>query len=247
VASNTKQMTDEEATAAAVAASPSITAGPKSFDEALGGEPDAGYGDEVETALARPEEYTSTADMAAFTDSPELGADEVSLPRLRLGQALTPEVQAGTATQGQWILLGEDPMDNPIVIPLLMKRDYQHFDSEGFVELTCTNDRCPLREWGEDPKTGRRVGPACTRVYRYITYVTDTGSLAELQFKKSGEEVARFINTFVGTKGMGRFALKLGYRMKNSPRGPYPFPMVKLAVATAEDYDTARAAVTGAA
>lgn len=222
-----------QSVAEAMAASP--------FEAALGGDVSA---EDAEAAAL--EDNSAPTGLGGLTSTPVFERDEVSLPRLRLAQGLTPEVQEGTAKPGQWVLGGHDAVDTVTFIPLMMGVDWGHRDKDTGVFAPCNNPRCTGRAWGaNDPRTGKGTPPWCTRIYRYLGYSVEHGVTAEVHFSKSGEIVARELNTLIATKGMGNFAIALGKQTKNGPRGNYFLPAVRQVAVPSQELDTARMLVSG--
>lgn len=210
-----------------------------SFDDAVGGSPDFSA-DEI----MGDEAPAGTTDLSLYTSDPTFDRTEISLPRLRLAQGQTPEVTAGEAKPGQWVILGEEPSDSVVFIPLMFNREYTHTDEDGRIILTCTDALCPGRLWTDDPKTGKRLKPWCIRIYQYLGYSVDHGSLVELHLKRSGEEAARYINTFIATKKLGNFAIRLGSKAKSGPRNTSFFnPTVQLVQLDRSEMAAARLAL----
>jgi len=210
------------------------------FEAALDGE--VIEGDEVAATI---EDNSVPTGLGGLTSEPEFDRDEISLPRLRMAQGLTPEVQAGTARPGQWVLTGSDALDQVTFIPMMMGRDFVHRDEDG-VATPCYDARCPKKEWTQDPRTGKRKGPECIKIFRYLGYSIDHGVTLEVHFSKTSEFVGKEINTHIATKGMGKFALVLGSTTRQGPRGPFNVPTIKLATGVpVTEFDAARALVSG--
>lgn len=227
------------------------------FDAALG---DA-TGTDTQAMAPYIEPEPPTMSSSALSMEPELDADEIQLPRLRLAQGLTQEVSEGTAKSGQWLLTGEEPLDSVTVVPLMMgryrvARDPQ--DTEGRIIICQSDDArvgvgtpggncatCPLKEFSQDPRTGRSVKPACSMTYRYLGWSVEHQVLVELHFSKTATAAAKFINTFVSTKRLGNFAIELKSKAQTSNNRTFYVPVVKLSQVDADELATARAAVTG--
>ena len=235
------------------------------FDAALGDVPTSDLPAEAaaEMALSRYEEDLPPTNMTSLSMEPDLDASEVALPRLRLAQGLTQEVNEGTAKAGQWVLTGEDPLDAVTVIPLMMGRSRvarDPEDKEGRTILCSSDDArtgvgqnpvngncavCPLKDFQQDPRTGRSVKPACSLTYRYLVWSIDHGALLEVHFSKTATHAAKYINTFVSTKKLGRFAIQLSSKSTTSNNRTFYVPAVKLVQVDAGEFDVARAAVAG--
>ena len=83
----------------------------------------------------------------------EFSAVDLLLPRIRLAQGLTPEVQDGTAKPGQILLTGYDPVEEVVFIPMGMRRRRVLRDEDERTAILCSSD---------DGKNGQGVpGGAC--------------------------------------------------------------------------------------
>lgn len=226
------------------------------FDAALAG--DGPVPDDRAPALY--EEELPAMSTSSLSMEPDLDASEVALPRLRLAQGLTQEVNEGTAKAGQWVLTGEEPLDTVTVIPLMMGRNRvarDPEDKEGRVILCSSDDArtgvgtpggscaaCSLKDFQQDARTGRSAKPACSLTYRYLAWSVDHQALLEVHFSKTATHAAKFINTFVLTKKLGRFAIQLGSKSTTSNNRTFYVPAVKLVQVDAGEFETARAAVS---
>src|SRR4051812_39007637 len=64
------------------------------------------------------EDHVVAVSTGMYTAEPEFGFEDISRPRLRLGQGLTPEVQDGEARPGDWLLTGYDPSPTVELVPI---------------------------------------------------------------------------------------------------------------------------------
>lgn len=196
--------------------------------------PNSGVGNDQQVA-----EYDDTASRAVstggWTDTPDFDQNEVGFPRLRLAQGLSPEVADGLAKMGQWLFTGYDPMDTVTIVPVMFSRtrskrqDPTNRDSDiacesgdarvGFGDPGGDCKACPFAKWGSDPKTGRRVPPACQISYHYAAYIANVDSVGEVIFTRTSESAAQLVNNAVVRYGMGNFAFKVTSVPKQGPGG----------------------------
>ena len=165
------------------------------------------------------------------------GVEDISFPVLRLAQGLTAEVQSGEAKPGQWIISGEVPLDEVVVIPLLFNKRRELRDPDTREQLCVSIDsmvgvgnpggicaQCSMNKWTDDEKGGKRRPPACTFFYSYIVYVVESQSVALLEFKRTGINVGKSINTMIAMRGLRNFGIKLSSTGSKGPRGTYYVP-----------------------
>lgn len=170
--------------------------------------------------------------LQSYSNAPVFDAEDILIPRIRLAQGLTNEVQAGTAKPGQWIVTGFEPADEITIVPLLASRQRRLTD-EDFQTLCQSSDgvtgvgtpggacsKCPKNQWTDGPK-GRRNPPACTFSYAFVVYVVDFETMAIVEFRRTGIQAGKTLNTNVMRFGLGRFAAILRSGAKQGPRGAY--------------------------
>jgi hypothetical protein len=205
-----------------------------SFDNMVGGPPQP---EDVppDEFIGVPEEEGGVerrAAMTIYTDQPVFEQGDIFIPRLRLTQGLTKEVQDGTAKPGQWVMSGYDPMGEITVIPLQFARRREFVDAEFAVH--CKSDdavtgvgdpggecaKCPMNRWEDGPK-GKRIAPKCTFIYSYIVYAVEYEATAVLEFKRTSINVGKSINTLIAQRGIRRFAITLKSSSNQGPKGTY--------------------------
>lgn len=196
--------------------------------------------------------------ITAYSDQPQFDRSEIVLPRLRIAQGLTSEVQDGSAKPGQILLSGFEPLDEAVVIPLKFAR-LRELRGEGEdrnTVLCVSNDarfgigdpggncqECPMAEWSAVTKRGKeiRVPPKCTFIFSYMVYVTEHKQMAVVEFRKTSERVGRLLNTMVAQRGLRQFAVKLGAEIKRDGNRTFAVPTLSPATASIEDMAAARA------
>src|SRR5512141_3099294 len=76
--------------------------------------------------------------LSLYTATPELSADDVYVPRLRLVQASSRDVSDGTGKPGTWSMTGEDAMAEVICVPMRFAKRREYREAESF-ELLCSS------------------------------------------------------------------------------------------------------------
>jgi hypothetical protein len=198
------------------------------------------------------------AGLASLTTTPVFAADEVSIPRLRLAQGLTQEVQDGNARPGQWVLTGFEPTTEVHFFPQVMGRFRALRNAETRTLLCVSHDgvhgvgapggacqTCPLSQWTENPKGGKNLPPACTFGYRYVGWVKEYDTMAALELKGSGINAGKYINTCIQARALGNFGLKLSSKSMQGPRGTYHVVLATMFNAQREDLELARSFLRG--
>lgn len=210
----------------------------------------------VDEAVGDGVENAGTA-LANYSDTPDFDQDDVVIPRLRLAQGLTTEVQDGLARPGQWILTGFEPEDELTVIPVAFTKRRELRDEDTREILCFSQDSktgvgdpggdcsvCPLQEWA-DGEGGRRVPPACNFQYAYLMYIVEFGALAAMSFSKSALRTGKLLNTIVAQRGMLNCAVKLSNSQRKGDKGNYYVPSVNPTNVAEEVLEAARAKIGG--
>lgn len=199
----------------------------------------AGFGDD---ALARLEESGYSQD---------LDLEEAMFPRLRLIQGLSPEVNEGSASPGDWKIDGFDDVAEPIlVIPMSYKTTRTMRSKDGAVLCKSADGktgtamvvdldnaggecmRCPFAKWNPNPDNpaGKNLPPDCTDIRSYLLFVPDVGVLAQWDLSRTGITTARALNGFLTMYGFRNFGIELEAREET--RGSYRFWAPKFKVVT---------------
>ena len=179
--------------------------------------------------------------LARYSSQPAFDASDLFIPKLRLAQGLTAEVQSGLAKPGDWLVLGADPMKAPTIVPMMMVRRRELRDTdENRVVLCRSSDSitgvgnpggecatCPMNKWIPSKKAGgKNSAPPCTFIYSYIVYVVDTEELCVLEFYRTSIPTGKMLNTMVLQKGLGKFAVQLRSNGQQGPKGTYYQPAI---------------------
>ncbi|KKN44391.1 hypothetical protein LCGC14_0693870 [marine sediment metagenome] len=195
--------------------------------------------------------------LANYSETPDFDQDDVVIPRLRLAQGLTTEVQDGLARPGQWILIGYEPEDELIVVPVAFTKRREMRDDDTREVLCFSKDSkvgvgdpggdcasCLMSQWVEGDK-GKNTPPLCNFQYSYLMYVVDFEALAAMTFTKSALRTGKLLNTIVAQRGMMKCAVKLSNSQRKGPNGNYYVPVVNPTNVDDEVLAAARAKVSG--
>jgi len=200
--------------------------------------------------------YEPKSAMSAYSNQPVIDSSDVFIPKLRLAQALTAEVTNGTAKSGQWVISGEDPMQKPVIIPLMMNRrrelretgdDNRQILCRSFDSLRGVGDPggecaiCHMAKWVENKKGKGNSAPACTFIYSYVVYVVDVDAVVILEFSRTSIAAGKMLNTMIMQKGLGTFAAQLSSASsKNARNQTFYSPIVNGAKVTDKVLATAK-------
>lgn len=197
--------------------------------------------DQVDPQLTGNELSAPRSAIQSYSNKPIIDADDVFIPKLRLAQGLTSEVTNGYAKSGQWLVTGEDPMDKPTIIPMMMTRRRELRDSDDSRTIYCRSGdavqgvgdpggdcaSCPMAKWVQGKgKNAKNTPPPCTFIYSYIVYVVETDSLAILEFYRTSIPAGKMLNTMIMQKGLGTFAAVVSSSGSKGPRGSYYTPVI---------------------
>lgn len=165
-------------------------------------------------------------------------AEDMSMPRIKLAQFLTPEVVNGAARAGEWIVPGEEPQREVAILITGMRLTRELRDAERQVACSSPNGQvgvgtpggecaaCPFMQWGQDAN-GKGVPPACTAQYRYLA-MTQAGAYFELIFQKTQTAAARTLNPYMAVRKPNQaLAVKLGSELKRDNMKSWYVPVIK--------------------
>lgn len=193
----------------------------------------------------------SRGGLSVYNQTPALDSSDVLIPKLRLAQGLTPEVQSGDAKPGQWLLTGEEPFQDIVVIPVGLARRRELRDPDSRSSILCRSGdgisgvgdpggncaTCEMAAW--TPTKSKKAGaknspPLCAFIYSYMVYVPETKSVALLEFSRTALTVGKMLNTMVAQKGLGAFGVRLGASSRQSTQGTFYSPTVSMESAKPE-------------
>jgi hypothetical protein len=214
-------------------------------------------GGSADDALSEAEEQSSA--LAVYSQEVQFDAEDVYIPRLRLAQGLTKEVQDGTAKPGQFLITGFGPEEDVTLVPVGFTRTRQYRDPEDGSQMLCFSRegqtgegdpggecaQCPLSKWTE--ADGRRQKPACAFSYSYLFYSQNHDTITAFNFKGMAINAGKMLNTIVSHHGIGKIAVRLASETKQVRGNSFFVPSVSVAVDADEDLlETAQRAVAGA-
>jgi len=193
------------------------------------------------------------SNLAVYSDKPTMDSNDLFIPRLRLAQGLTKEVQDGEAKPGQWLVLGAEPAAEVTVIPVAMTRRRELRDPDERTVACRSGDSitgvgnpggecssCPMNQW-TPTKSGKNNPPACSFLYSYMVWVIEAETMAILEFSRTSITTGKMINTMVAQRGLGTFCAKLTSSSKQGPKGTFYSPVVSMSAAKTEDFKRALA------
>jgi len=175
--------------------------------------------------------------LATYSQQPGFTSDDVFIPRLRLAQGLTAEVQDGTARPGQWLVTGFPPEEEVLLVPLGFARQRELRDKdtremlcfslggeEGTGEPGGVCAGCIANKWTEEGD--KRRPPTCSFSYNYIVYSEQHETLVKLTFQRMALNAGKMLNTIVAHQGIGNVVVKLSQDQRKGPKGTYYVPRV---------------------
>jgi len=168
---------------------------------------------------------------------------KMQVPRLRLAQGLTSEVQDRKAQIGQYVLTNFPAEDEVVLVPLAAQsiRVYQP-DPKGRPQcfaptgthgignpgIVCAD--CALSKWTRDPNDPKRgIKPPCTEGVAMRAYSTTHGSVVDMQFMGRTISKGQFVQQQGLARGMGQFAIKLTSGRVENQRGSWYEPVLEVA------------------
>jgi hypothetical protein len=197
------------------------------------------------TALTVMDEEAAVAanGLPVYSAEPDLDMSDLYIPKLRLANGLSAEVNAGTAKAGQWVLFGHDAVDtvNVVVLGVAKRRELREKTAEG--NLLCTSPDsvngvgspggpcalCPLSQPVPPELSGDgKFHPAsCTLIYSYQVFSLTHNAMAILEFKKTATNAARQLNTVLKTSPHRSRVIILGKnQQQNAARQTYYVPTI---------------------
>ena len=175
--------------------------------------------------------------MNQFSSKAEFSQDEVYIPRLRLAQGLSPEVQAGAAKPGEWLLTGYEPVATVELIPMMFARVRQLRDPDTFEVYCQSSDSltgqgdpggtcagCDQNRW-----TGNRENrkpPECSFSFQYIGFSVTHGVTMMMEMKRTALGAGKMLNTIISRHGFSNVAVVLSSKQQTSGRRVYHMPVI---------------------
>lgn len=217
------------------------------------------------TDLATLEEATPF--QREYESDPEFDQSEVTMPRLRIAQGLTPEVQEGTARPGDVLLLGHEPVKTAVLIPVMFGRTRRRADPtdrmapplcqspngrKGIGDPGIDCNTCPYARWRQATEAGgKNTPPECSMTYSYVGYSPTFESVTEFSIRattKGALDAAKKINMFIQAARLGNFAIEVSSAQSKNGRGAsFHVPTVTKISVSPEELASARAMCAPAA
>ena len=168
--------------------------------------------------------------MRGYSDQMVVDASDMIIPRLKVAQGQTAEVQAGTAKPGDLVLSDGAVGATFTIIPTRFARHREIRDKDTREVLCSSSDAltgvgdpggsctsCPMAAWSDGPKD-RRIPPVCDFEYSYLVYIVETDSSAILTLRSTALTVGRKMNTSLARRGLGKVAFKIGSESHKNDR-----------------------------
>ncbi len=191
--------------------------------------------------------------IAAFEEGDiAFDADDISIPRIKLAQALTQEVADGLCSPGEFFTQGFEPMKQLNVVPLAFARRRILIDKDtnevmcrsgnavqgvGTPGGTCAD--CPFNQWtGQAPN---RKAPECAFMYSYVVYVREWEMVGIMDFKRTSINAGKIFNTLTQRNGLANFAMQVSAAAQKNKKGQAYYSInVKPTETNAEELSTAK-------
>lgn len=187
--------------------------------------------DNKELAVVDEEE---AAPLDIYTNQPSFTIEDIAPPMLKLLQGLSPEVQDGVGSAGEWALSGFDPKEDLVVVPMSFARRREYRDDDTFALLCKSFDGetgtgepggncadCPMNKWIDSKP------PKCQFMYSYVMYVADFQAGGIVNFKRTGLAAGKSLNSIMSRRGFGNVALILGSKKQSGKKGAYYIPQLR--------------------
>lgn len=196
-------------------------------------------GGSAEDALADSEAQSTALDI--YSGEAQFDADDVFIPRLRLAQGLTKEVQDGTARPGQFLVAGFSPEEDVTLVPVGFTKLREYRNPDDGSEVFCYSKdaltgegepgglcaECPLNKWTPNPdKPGKNLPPVCKFSYGYLFYSEQHDAITSFRFKGMGINAGKMLNTIVNHHGLRKVVVKLSSEQRSGKAGSYYIPAV---------------------
>lgn len=187
-------------------------------------------------AIQEAQENTS---IAVFANPTTLTADDVTIPRLRLAQGLTKEVQDGNAKPGEFLLSGAPPR-NEVTATVLAIAKFRRLTNGDDGSVLCRSEdgfigvgdpggdceSCPLSKWvNAEDKSKKNIPPLCQFGYRYLLDVADYGQVV-FEMKRTSIPAAKALNAMVIRFGYGNTVVNIKAQKGTGARGTYYTPVI---------------------
>lgn len=171
---------------------------------------------------------------------------EVMTPRLAIAQGLSPEVRAGQASPGDFLLMGHDA-EKAVTLVIAGHADQRRFVEQGQQKARCWSPdgiqgygdpgiacaECPFAKWtdtGQKDAAGKTINkrPPCDEIDAFAGFSVTHGMPVVWPLKGTAAKTARFIKTLCNGLGMGSFAIDISTVSKEAPGRAWHEPVVKI-------------------
>lgn len=185
------------------------------------------------------EEATENTSIALFAKPLALTADDIVIPRLRLAQGLTQEVQDGNARPGDFLLSGATPRTE-VTCTVLAIAKFRRLTEDGSGDILCRSedglvgvgdpggncDDCPLSKWVNATDGSRKnTPPKCQFGYKYLLEVDGYGQCV-FEMKRTAIPAAKALNAMVVRNGYGNTRVMIKAQKGTGTRGTYYTPII---------------------
>jgi hypothetical protein len=175
--------------------------------------------------------------------STEIDESDIGKLRMKLGQPGTPEVKAGQAKAGQFIIPGFPAFDSVTVSPLRWGRSRDYAVGRPLISLcSSANGRigigdngtgegkhecktCAKNVWRKNPNPTVKTNlpPECSEQFNFVMFVAELGLPVEYRMQKTGLKVGENIVAVCQAQGFGGFLTRLTSLPKTSSASPEGF------------------------
>lgn len=233
------------------------------LDDMLGNELPAG-----DAPADKVDEVEQRAPRSTYSKTKTFGADEIMTPRLVLASGMSAEVKERRAMAGQWLLMGNEPVDEVTIVVAghTPQRRYVPKDSSqalcyspdgelGYgnpgtqpdgTHLACKD--CPLSKWTDSGRKDERgktinIRPVCDEVDSFLAFSVTHGMPVTFPLKGTGAKAARFIKTLTNGLGFGNFAITMTTEAKSGKGRSWHEPVIKIDPSISRDEANAYAMI----
>ena len=155
----------------------------------------------------------------SYSDDSDDDSYEMEWPRLRLIQALSPEVADGTGRPGDFVIEGLDETPSPLIAIPMARTKFRILrankeDDPDTPVICMSNDAefgvgTPGGDCAQCPFSKDR---SCDLINEFILWVPDAGVFCKWQLQRGGIYTAKKIHTMIRQKKFGGFALRISSR-----------------------------------
>lgn len=193
-----------------------------------------------ENAQDAAEEATENTSISLFAKPLALTADDIVIPRLRLAQGLTQEVQDGNARPGEFLLSGAAPRSEITCTVMAIAKFRRLTDDANNGDILCRSEDglvgvgdpggvcedCPLSKWVNATDGSRKnTPPKCQFGYKYLIDVDGYGQCV-FEMKRTAIPAAKALNAMVVRSGYGNTRVTIKAQKGTGTRGTYYTPII---------------------